>query len=309
MHLRATAAVLLLTGAAHAEPTSRSLRFTPIATVPDMGRLAIHPITGEIALGATGPGGPGAAQHVRILGLDGSITPIGAPVPDPDAVVWDTEGLVGPSDSILVAGVGGLYSVTPGGATERLIPAGQDFFNPEALAFDLDGGLLMADYNAHRVQRLDPDGSFSTVLNTADPVNQLALSRVHGLVAGDQRGAALIAESAGAVIAQNAEGFYTGIAFGDGSARWGDDLWAVDRTTGSLVRFGELGPAVIATGLFDGIAPEIADRAPDAQIGFLPTGEMILALPASGEVFAVVPAPASLALLGAGALLTIKRRR
>jgi LPXTG-motif cell wall-anchored protein len=268
-----------------------------------MGRLAIHPITGEIALGATGPGGPGAAQHVRILGLDGSLTAIGAPVPDPDAVVWDTEGLVGPADSVLVAGVGGLYAVTTGGSTERLMPAGEGFFNPEALAFDLDGGLLMADYNTHRVQRLDPDGSFSTVINTSDPVNQIALSSVHGLVAGDQRGTALIPGSA------SGEGFYTGIAFGDGSSRWGDDLWAVDRSTGSLVRFGADGPAVLATGLFDGIAPDINDRAPDAQIGFLPTGEMILALPATGEVFAVIPAPASLALLGAGALLTIKRRR
>ncbi|MGP1273308.1 MAG: hypothetical protein ACTS22_08230 [Phycisphaerales bacterium] len=292
-------AAALLAGTAGAQPVSDHLQFQLLGIVPDMGRMSVNPITGEIAFGATGPGWAGAANPLRVLGADGSLRTFGGAVKDPDAVLWDVDGRFGQPGSILVGGIGGLFSVAETAST-LVLPAGEDLVNPEALAFDAAGGLLFADYNASRVQRLDPAGAVSTVSTLDARALQVAVSPTGAIVAADEFGRAsmLLSTEDGAALGSA----LSGVAFGAGGV-FGTDAWAVDDTTGALVRFGADGPTPVAFGL---VTPGQRSL---AQIGFAPDGSMILGVPETGEVWSVVPGPASGALLAMGGLLAARRRR
>lgn len=297
-----SASVLVFVGLAasfaHAEPVSSVLDVRRVATVPNMGRMAVNPETGEIAFGRTGPG-VNAAFAVRVLSPEGQLREVGAPIRDPDAVAWDMEGSFGPAGSIVVGSFKGLFAVTPGGHVNQFAWRGEDLVNPEDLDVTEDGALVIADFGLGRVSRLSVHGSFSELLG-APGVTRVASAREgSGLAAVTLAGAMSPGLDPG--------GVYSDVAFGDGSAFWGTDRYAVERDTGRLVRLLSSGNAeTIATGLFDGFA---ADQSRGAQIGFLPTGELALGIAASGSVFTLIPAPASAALAGLGALVAIRRRR
>lgn len=300
---------VLAAASVSAEPISDSLSFSRLATLEHIGRIDVNPQTGEIAVGATGPGF-GSAQHVRVVGTDGSVRTVGAAVPDPDSVIWDMGGLFADPGSVLVGGVGGLFSVAPTGSTSLLFEAGLDFVNPEDMAFSTANELLIADYNVGRVQSLDTQGRFATVAVSASAVNQVAVSTKTGeILFGDQAGIASGADESGRLLSAGPNSFITGLAFGDGSALWGDDAYGVDRTTGELLRFRDSGFEVIAQGLFAGFDPGNATRMPDAAIDFLPTGEMVVAVPTTDTIWTVVPPPASSALFALGGLTAMRRRR
>ncbi len=308
MLFRTTVLLALAGTCAASEPTSDTLRFTELATLEHIGRIDVNPLTGEIAVGATGPG-YGSAQHVRVIGTDGSVRSIGAAVPDPDAVTWDINGLFAEPGSVLVGGVHGIFAIEPGGSTPLVFEAGADVVNPEDMAITPSGELVFADYNPGIVTSVTPGGVFSTVAVSGTAVNQVAVSRSGEVIFGDQAGIASDINPWGRVLQAGQASFVTGLAFGDGSTLWGDDAYGVNRTTGDLLRFADSGAEIIASGLFPGVDPFDATRMPDAEIAFLPSGEMVVAVPGTDTIWAVVPAPASGALLAFGGLVAARRRR
>lgn len=291
---------------AAAQPASSGLRFEHLATIEHMGRIDVNRVTGTIAVGTTGPHGS-APYAIRTVSPDGTVQTLGAPVPDPDAVVWDVNGVFAEPGSVLVGGVGGIFAVGPAGATSLVFEAGSDFFNPESMAITPAGDLLIADYNNARVQRADAQGSFTTAASSFAPINQVAVSPVTGeILFGDQDGYITGLASSGRLLSDGSNEHLTGLAFGDGSARWGSDAYAVDAVTGDLLRFDGDESSVIATGLFEDADMSIFNG---AGIGFLPGGDMVIGVPATDTLWRVVPTPGTGALLALGGLAALRRRR
>lgn len=302
------AIVLALAGTAAAEPVSESLTFEHFATIAEMGRIDVNPITGEIAVGTTGPG-IGAAHAIRVVGTDGSVRSFGGAVPDPDAVAWDVNGVFGPAGSVIVGGVGGLFAAESNGTSSLLFESSSDFDNPETIAFTPEGDLLIADYGNQRVQLLDSQGRFGTVAASDSPVNQVAVSFATGeILYGDQQGIVSDIGVTGRLLSNGeSDGPHlTGLAFGDGSALWGDDVYAVDAKSGDLLRFDGEASSVIATGLFSG-----ADQTGllGAGIDFLPSGAMVVGIPSTDTIWQVVPTPGTGALIALGSIAALRRRR
>lgn len=282
-----------------AEPISDMLTIDRVATVGDMGRMAVNPLTGEIAFGRTGPGASDA-YAVRVLGTDWNIREVGAPIRDPDAVAWDMDGSFGPAGSILVGSFRGMFAVTPSGNVNQFAWRGEDLVNPEDMVMGADGGLYYADYGLGKVMRLSVHGSFSEMMDKPQ-ATRLDIGPAGQIAAVDLAGS-LTAEAAAPA------GRFAEIVYGDGSALWGDDRYAIDANSGSLIRILTSGSAqVLATGFLDGIGSQ--QNSLDAQIGFLPTGEMVVGVANTGAVYTLVPAPGAVTLAGLGALIAIRRRR
>src|SRR5690606_15473036 len=95
--LLASAVLGLSAASGLAEPISGVLSIQRLATIEDMGRMAVNPATGEIAFGRTGPGS-NDAHFIRVLAPNGLISQAGdVPIRDPDAVAWDMDGSFGPA--------------------------------------------------------------------------------------------------------------------------------------------------------------------------------------------------------------------
>ncbi len=282
-----------------AEPISGSLTIERVATLENMGRMAVNPVTGEIAFGRTGPG-TSDAHAVRVLGTDGSLSEVGTPIRDPDAVAWDMEGNFGPAGSILVGSFKGLFAVTPGGSVNQFAWRGEHLANPEDMTMGDDGSLYYADYGIGKVVRLSRHGNFTPMLDKPG-VNRVAIDSEGHVEAVDVGG--LLSTNG-----QAPQGSFSEIAIGDGSALWGEDRYVFDSDAGSLLRLLNDGSSeVLATGFFD----ELAEQ-PDqmvAQIGFMPSGEMVVGVPDTGAVYTLVPAPGAVTLAGLGALLAVRRKR
>ncbi|GAB5497634.1 MAG: hypothetical protein Phyf2KO_27140 [Phycisphaerales bacterium] len=299
----AAASVVFTAGLACAEPVSDYLTIERLATVENMGRMSVNPLTGEVAFGTTGPGS-GSAQQIRIMQPDGTVSAFGATVPDPDAVAWDIDGTFGPAGSVLVGSNQGLYSVTPSGEVFRFAHAGADINNPEDLVIGGDGGLYFADYGLSQIKRLSVHGSFSTIAETSSPATRVVVDD-QGRVSGLDASGLLTSTSLDGT--QNAS--LTEIAFGNGTLDWQFGTYAIDSELGALVRlFADGSSTVLASGLFDGV-DQGSPGWSDAHIGFAPTGEMYLGVPATGAVYSLVPTPGSAVIAGLGGLLAIRRKR
>lgn len=300
-HTILVSAVLGLSAASGlAEPTSGVLSIQRLATIEDMGRMAVNPATGEIAFGRTGPG-VAEAQFIRVLAPNGTISQAGdIAIRDPDAVAWDMDGSFGPAGSILVGSNRGLFAITPGNHVNQFAWRGEDLINPEDLSMGADGALYYADYGLGKVMRLSVHGSFSEMMHKPS-VTRLDVGPAGQIVAVDLAGS-LSSEAAAPV------GRFGEIAFGDGSANWGEDRYTIDLDFGNLLRIDESGHAsVLATGFLDGL--DAVQGSLDAQIGFLPTGEMVVGVAHTGAVYTLVPAPSSVVLAGLGAVLAARRQR
>ncbi len=296
-------AVLGLAGLAGAEPVSETLRVTHLGTVSEMGRMSVNAATGEIAFGRTGPGAA-SAQRVRVMSADGSVREIGSAIEDPDAVTWDLDGVFGPAGSVIVGSQTGLYSVSPLGSVSMIAGASAELVNPEDVVMGADGGLYFADYNTGRVQRLSAHGSFSTMAQANGAVTRVALDAQGNVSAVDGSGSLLSStiESTGGLVLSE-------LVMGDSSALWGESAYGVDAASGTVVRLGADGShEVLVSGLFDGADTGLSGWS-DAHLDFLPTGEMVLAVAATGDVYTLVPAPGAVVIAGLGGILAVRRKR
>ncbi len=284
-----------------AEPISDSLTIRRVTTVQDMGRMAVNPQTGEIAFGRTGPGASDA-HFIRVLSPDGVLSQAGdAPIRDPDAVVWDMDGSFGPAGSILVGSFKGLFSVTPENRVHQFAWRGEDLMNPSDMVMGADGALFYSDFGLGKVVRLSAHGSFSEMLAAPQGVG----------VDIDLDGRLAAVTLAGSLLASGVapQRRLSEIAFGDGSDLWGHDRYVIDADSGDLVRVMPDGSdRVLASGFFDELE-QLPERLV-AQIGFMPTGEMVVSVPDTGAVYTLVPAPGGAAVLaGLGGLLAARRSR
>lgn len=301
--IAAAASVVFTAGLACAEPVSDYLTIERLATVENMGRMSVNPVTGEVAFGTTGPGA-GSSQQIRVMQPDGTVSAFGAAVPDPDAVAWDIDGSFGPAGSVLVGSNQGLYSVSPAGNSYRFAQTGPDLDNPEDIVVGRDGALYFADYGLSRIQRLSMHGSYSTLALTSNSATRVVIDdngRVSGLDASGSLTSATLSQTQGASLSE--------LAFGNGTLEWERGAYAVDSDLGALIRLYNDGSSlVLATGLFDGVDQSVPGWS-DAHIGFAPTGEMYLGVPATGAVYSLVPAPGAVVIAGLGGLLALPRRR
>jgi hypothetical protein len=295
----------LAAGLVSAEPVSQNLSIERLATIEDMGRMAVNPVTGEVAFGSTGPGSSTSRQFIRVMQPDGSVSSFGnSAMPDPDAVAWDMDGSFGPAGSILVGGFQGMYSVNPQGDVFQFAFRGQDLMNPEDMVVGADGSLYFADYGLSQVKRLSVHGSFSTLIDTPMPAKRVLV---------DERGNASALDSSGLLTSETLSGvngtYYSDVEIGHESLGWDGGTYAVDASTGELMRILSDGTKyILASGLLDGVDLS-QPNASDAHIGFTPTGEMLVAIPATGAVYSLVPAPGAVVIAGLGGLLSIRRKR
>jgi len=300
-HTLLVSAVLGLSAASGlAEPVSGVLSIQRLATIEDMGRMAVNPVTGEMAFGRTGPGS-NDAHFVRVLAPNGTISHAGdVAIRDPDAVAWDMDGSFGPAGSILVGSFKGFFAITPGNHVNQFAWRGEDLVNPSDMVMGDDGGLYYSDFGLGKVMRLSPHGSFSELMDMPSAAG----------VDIDDEGRLAAVDLAGSLTTSPAvsDGRFSEITFGDGSDLWGNDRYAIDADSGELLRLMSNGSrTVLASGFFD----ELEQR-PErlvAQIGFLPTGEMVVSVPDTGAVYTLVPAPSSVALAGLGAIIAARRQR
>lgn len=295
----------LAAGMASAEPVSQTLDIQRLATIENMGRMAVNPVTGEVAFGTTGPGSSTSKQHVRVMQPNGSVSTFGnAAIPDPDAVAWDMDGSFGPAGSILVGGFRGMYSVNPQGDVFQFAFRGQDLMNPEDMVVGEDGSLYYADYGLSQVKRLSVHGSFSTLMSTPTPTKRVVV---------DERGNTSAIDSTGLLTSTTIEAsggsYYSDVEIGHESLGWDGWTYAVDANSGALVQILEDGSKrILATGLLDGVDLSQPNAA-DAHIGFMPTGEMLVAIPATGAVYSFVPTPGAVVIAGLGGVLAVRRKR
>lgn len=295
----------LAAGLASAEPVSRTLTIERVATIENMGRMAVNPVTGEVAFGSTGPGSSTSAQFVRVMQPDGTVNTFGnQAMPDPDAVAWDMDGSFGPAGSLLVGGFRGMYSVNPQGDVFQFAFRGQDLMNPEDMVVGDDGALYFADYGLSKIQRLSQHGSFSTLIDTQMPAKRVVV---------DDRGNASAIDSSGQLTSATLSGvagtYYSDVEIGLESLGWDGDAYAVDASTGELMRILEDGTKhILASGLLDGVDLS-QPNASDVHLGFTPTGEMLVAVPATGAVYSLVPAPGAVVIAGLGGMLAVRRKR
>ncbi len=250
-------------------PVAAGFEAAPYADVTDPLRLSFD-ADGNLFAGrdAQGSGGSGA-DPVKIH----RIAPGGAPVvefgqaavPDPDTVVVDRDGAwSGVPGTVLVGGTvsaeGSIVAILPDERLVTLFDRNLVFRNPNDMQFDREGRLLFTDLNSGFASTPPPPpqvlvssaGEFPAQIVTHptdpaflafDPDNNIYMSTPEGLIrVFDRDGVSITDDFAGDL------GANTRIRFGPGGA-WGDDLIAIDASTGELLEIDSAGSAsVIGTG-------------------------------------------------------------
>ncbi len=261
----------------------------------------------------SGQGNWADPTYIHQVGIGGTpVVEYGAvAIEDPDAVLYDTTGSIsGVPGSVLVAGGsatspgGRLWAIHPDQSVHLLYGPDLAMGNPNALAFDNNGRLLIGDDDGQVYEYV---GGTPNLLFAApdlgggiaiDPSNRIFNANIDGVIR--------LYDSDGTLL----DGaFYTGlgtnraapIAIGPGGI-WGNDLYTVHTQTGELLRIDMFGNAtVIGTGFGD------ADRI-TADIAFGPDGAMYVSFLDEDRIIRVIPEPSALALLLLGGLVAARRR-
>ena len=195
--------------------------------------------SGELYVGydpsLTGSVDPNQIHLIRRAGICETYGPL---LPDPDAVLFDGVGLIGPPGSVLVAGnsgpnVGVVEAILPNRTAVVVFGPSSDFPNTNAMAFDSTGRLLMLDEGTHRVLASSggspaplydlPPGDCTYI--AVDHLNRIYTTELSGVISTvrlHDSGGNLIN---GAVI--QGPGRYP-LAIGPGGLDWGTDLYTID---------------------------------------------------------------------------------
>ncbi len=128
--------------------------------------------------------GPDGAVITTVAGTgDLNPTPDGLP-PDQTAILFPYDVIEGPDGEIYISESAGsrVRRITPDGSVDTVLGTGvagssgdggpgtsAEIDTPSGLALAPDGTLFVADLNGHRVRRLAPDGTVSTVAGTGSP--------------------------------------------------------------------------------------------------------------------------------------------
>ena len=231
---------------------------------------------------------------------------------DPDAVRYDELGTVsGVPGSLLVTGMtefsvkSSLWAIHPDEtvstifADETLLP------NPNVLLFDSTDRLLILENNNGGV--FSYVGSTLTQLySIGQPTGSLALDSADNLYTGALDGIIRVHAPDGTLIDNNFADLGSAsdappMTRGPGGALWGDDLYAVSRATGELLRIDSLGTITpIGTG-FNGV-----DRVGDLEFG--PDGALYVSFVDTSRIVRIIPEPTTLTLIALASLALWRRR-
>jgi len=224
---------------------------------------------------------------------------------DPDAVLCDPSGCIGPAGSVLVGGKSGsgegqIWAIWPD-ETTHLIFESTDFLNPSDMAFDSTCRLVFVDCYADGV--FATSGGDPTLLRSVNYPTNIAIDADDRIFVGSSDGTIRIYASDGTPIEDPLDTFSSingclPIAFGPGGT-WGTGLYAIGED--SLWRFNADGSrTAIGTG-FDSCY---------VDMGFGPDGSLYVSDYHGDRIIQIsVPEPGILMLGGLGSLLLIWRRR
>ena len=159
-------ALVFGSNAIKAEPVVPGLAVGTYASVPTPWQLSFDPL-GDLYVGTNSAS---ESKIYRVAAGGTSVSEYGnAAIPDPDAVLFDTTGVVGgmPGSVLvggLVSGVGGRIStILPSEAVFTVVEHA-NVGNPDRMALDSTGRLLWTDYTGKRVHALS--GATATILFT-----------------------------------------------------------------------------------------------------------------------------------------------
>jgi hypothetical protein len=234
-------------------------------------------LSGELYVGIDNRyvgGGPIVPDRIRRIGVGGSpVEEFGDPIWDPDTPVVDVTGKVsGTPGAILVGGFamnvnyGHISMISPDGtSTSYLFGPTTVFTNPQDMVIDSTGRLIFGDpdnANPGFTKVYQSTGDFPTVLFDLGPGNypfSMALDTSDRIFISGWAGKIFIHDASGVQLVEpftSSSSVSVALAVGLGDGPWGDDLYALTRDTGELLRFEiqqnpfqiDTTPTVIGTG-------------------------------------------------------------
>ena len=245
------------------------------------------------------------ATRVHKIGVGGSpVVEYGdTPIPDPDSLLFDANGIVSgvPGTVLVGAGEGGItiYSIGPDESVGLLLGPIANTQNPSKMILDATGRLLVSDWNGKKLVAV-ADGVPTILFNSPSKLSSLAVDADNRIYSAAEDGVLRIHSPEGSLLDGS---FVTGLrphalAFGPGG-EWGTDLYALDADS-QLVRIDPAGSvSVVGTGF---------DQVDDLVFG--PDGALYGSAFNEDRVIRVseVPEPATLGLLGIGGMALLRRR-
>ncbi|MFN0134984.1 MAG: PEP-CTERM sorting domain-containing protein [Phycisphaerae bacterium] len=181
-------AASLLNASASADPIAFGRPVEIYARLADPMMLSFAP-NGDLYVGRDNTGSGGGANDSlrihRILGIDRSVEQFGAPIVDPDAVLFDADGRFGGvAGGVLLGGSTathtGVISITQANGTgATLLGPSSTFVNPNDFAIDASGRAIFADISRRDV-KVFQNGAVTRLFATPAQPNCIAVDPHNG---------------------------------------------------------------------------------------------------------------------------------